>query len=130
MFKGFGQPKDNIQPQFKQFVDTYSQGYAWLSDEVSNDKDATQKLAQFVMRCLAIIKSKPAPAFAKYSGSKLEEFQMQFARMLAYGYYATMSHALAENEPSGVEGMSCASTINVLCQATDEQLHNLDAIYG
>ena len=128
MFKGFGQPKPQIRQEFKDRVDTYIGGYAWLRDKVSSDKDTSQKLAQFVMRCLGIIKTWDAPAFNKLSGRKLDDFQMQFARMLAYGYYTEMSMALADNEPSGIEGMSIASTIDVLCQATDDQLKNLGSI--
>lgn len=131
MFKGFGQQQQStIRPEFKEFVDVNLHGYEWLKAQVSNDKDASRQLAQFVMRCLGIIKTWDAPAFNKLSGRKLDDFQMQFARMLAYGYYTDMSMALADNEPSGIEGMSVASTINALSQATDEQLHNLDAMYA
>ena len=128
MFKGFGQSKPQIEQEFKDFVDTHSKGYAWLRDKVSNDKDASQKLAQFVMRCLRLIKAEDFKVFEKLSGDRLEQFQMQSARMLAYGYYTDMSVALAQNEPTGIGGMSIASTIDVLCQATDEQLENLTAI--
>ena len=130
MFKGFGKPKEETNPDLKRFVDANLKGYGWLKDQVSEDKDASQKLAQFVMRCLGFVKDKEAetPARKKLSGEKLDLYQMQFARMLAYGYYTQMSIALAEFEPTGVDGMSVTKTVDVLMQATDEQLQNLEAM--
>ena len=130
MFKGFGKPKSLVNPKVQEFVDANLKGYGWLKDQVSDDKDASQKLAQFVMRCLGFVKDKEAetPARKKLSGEKLDLYQMQFARMLAYGYYTQMSIALAEFEPTGVDGMSVTKTVDVLMQATDEQLQNLEAM--
>ena len=130
MFKGFGKPKERVNPDLKRFVDANLKGYGWLKDQVSDDKDASQKLAQFVMRCLGYIKDKEVatPAKKKLTKDKFELYQMQFARMLAYGYYTQMSIALAEFEPTGVDGMSVTKTVDVLNQATDEQLQKLDAM--
>lgn len=125
MFKGFGQQQSTIDSKFKEMVDVNLHGYEWLKAQVSNDKDASRQLAQFVMRCLATIKKQDSPAKDKMSGSKLAEFQMYWARMLTYAYYTDMSIVLAENEPSGIQGMSVASTIDVLCQTTDEHLQML-----
>ena len=129
MFKGFGKPK---KLDLRQFVDTNLKGYGWLKSQVSDDKDASQKLAKFVMRCLGFIKDKEAttPAQKKLSKEDLDLYQMQFARMLAYGYYTQMSLALAEFEPTGVEGMTVSKTIDVLSEATDEQLQNLEAMFA
>lgn len=131
MFKGFGKPKKRVDPDLKRFVDANLKGYAWLKAQVSDDKDASQKLAKFVMRCLGIIKDmKIAPTREKLSGEKYALYQLQFARMLAYGYYTQMSVALAEFEPTGVDGMSITKTVDVLMRATDEQLQNLEAMFA
>ena len=128
VFKGFGTPN---KPDIKELVDSNIKGYGWLKSQVSDDKEASQKLAQFVMRCLGFIKDKEdtMPAKKKLTKQKFELYQMQFARMLAYGYYTDMAIALAEFEPTGVEGMSIPKTIGALCEATDEQLQNLAQMF-
>lgn len=132
MFKGFGKPKEGANPELKQFVDANLKGYGWLRAQVSDDKDASQKLAQFVMRCLGFIKDKEVttPARKKLTKDKYDLYQMQFARMLAYGYYTQMSIALAEFEPTGVEGMTVSKTVDALSQATDKQLENLEEMFA
>ena len=133
MFKGFGNRKEGKDGrEFKQFVDANLKGYGWLKHQVSDDKDASQKLAQFVMRCLGFVKDKELvpPERWKLSNEDIDQFQMKFARMLAYIYYTEMSIALAEHEPTGVEGMSITKTVDVLSEATDEQLQNLEAMFA
>jgi hypothetical protein len=133
-FKGFGTTKKTLSPELKeamQLIDAQSHGYKWLVSNTSNDKEASQKLAQFVMRCLGFVKKQDSSIGRgeKMSKKRLDLFQMQFARMLAYNFYAQMAVALAEIEPTGVEGMSIHKTICALCEATDEQLQNLDKMF-
>jgi hypothetical protein len=125
MFKGFGKPKQEKLPDIKQLVDVNLKGYWWLQAKLSNDKDASQKLAQFVVRCVGIIKDKGVTYTPKQ-----DELQLQFARVIAYVYYTQMSVALAEFEPTGVDGMSITKTIDVLSEATDEQLKGLEEIFA
>ena len=130
-FKGFGTPKkDSRQEQLKEaqdFLGGNLRGYDWLKSKTSDDKVASQQLAQFVMRCVEIVKGRQPNFVANLSNQKkADEFRMMLARMLTYTYYTQMSIALAEFEPSGVEGMTIPKTIAALCDTTDEQLHQLD----
>lgn len=132
MFKGFGKPNKRIRRDIKQFVDVNLKGYGWLQTQLSNDKEASQRLAQFVMRCLGIIKDNNSTVteLKKLSKNGKDNFQMEFARMLTYSYYTQMAIALAEFEPTGVEGMSVSKTVDALCEATDEQLENLNTMFA
>ena len=108
-FKGFGQPKSK-QDDVKDFVHGNLNTYYWLKDKLSDDREASQLLAQLVMR------------FSKQvdkSRFNDEGFEIHMGRLLTANAYRDTAFFIAE---SGfpIEQMTIASTLKEVVLVADE----------
>ena len=108
-FKGFGQPKSK-KDDVKDMVHSTLNTYYWLKDKLSGDKEASQMLAQLVMR------------FSKHvDGTVYQEegFQIHMGRLLTANAYQHTAICMAE---SGIptKQMTIASILKEVVLVADE----------
>ena len=108
-FKGFGTPKSKKE-DVKDFVHANLDTYYWLKEKLSGDKEASQLLAQLVMRFSQQVDK---------SRFNEEGFEIHMGRLLTANAYRDTSFAIAE---SGfpIEQMSIASTLKEVVLVADE----------
>ena len=114
MFKGFGKQKPGKAAQeFIKLLHNRLDTYHWLKGKVAGDAEASQLLAQCVMR------------FSKWELPKgyedNKDFKMQMGRFFTADNYVNMALKLA-NQGMPIEQMTHKSIIEAVSNADDEQI--------
>ncbi len=113
MFKGFGKP--SREKECQDFVFNRLDTYHWLKDKIADDAEASQMLAQCVMR------------FSKMDlpkNNEDKELKIKMGRFVAADCYVRMALMLA-NQGMPYEKMTHKFIINAVNIADDEQLVSL-----